>query len=86
MTRYPVKEKPGSATFAIYKKDDISNPLIFIAQTENLLFDWVTQISIYCARLFNFFSLHRALALTTSDGNVYFGLIDKSHVHYIKQA
>ena len=80
-----MKDKSDSSTFAIYKKDDIYNPLVFISPTENLLIDWITQVSVNCSKSCGFYSVKQALALTSLDGYTYFGYIDKSEVNFIKQ-
>jgi hypothetical protein len=61
------------------------NPLILISQTEKLLFEWVTQISVYCSRLCGFFNLNQALTITNNDGYVYFACAEKSLLRFVRQ-
>lgn len=85
VTRYTLPEKQTSATFAIYEKHDVMKPLIFFAQSEKLLFEWVNQISLYCSKFCKFTSLSQAITSTNADGNVYFAFIEKTDVNTIRQ-
>ncbi len=80
-----MKDKSDFSTFAIYKKDDIYNPLVFISHSENLLIDWLTQVSVYCSRLCGFYSVKQALTITSLDGYAYLGYVNKAEVNFVKQ-